>query len=78
MLSFQGVKYIDNHSIHFTVVAMRSGEQTDSEEKCRQWSAVYYMGRAKAESPLSQGPQTVFVNTLYTLSVLAQTHPQSP
>ena len=28
----------------------------------------------KAESPLSQGPRLVFVKTLYTLSVLAQTH----
>ena len=38
------------------------------------WSAVYYTGRPKAESPLSQGPQPVFVKTLYTLSVRAQTH----
>ena len=30
--------------------------------------------QAKAESPLSQGPQPVFVKTLYTLSVRAQTH----
>jgi len=30
--------------------------------------------RPKAESPLSQGPQPVFVKTLYTLSVRAQTH----
>ena len=35
---------------------------------------VYYTGGAKAESPLSQGPQPVFVKTLYTLSVRAQTH----
>ena len=28
----------------------------------------------KAESPLSQGPRPVFVKTLYTLSVCAQTH----
>ena len=28
----------------------------------------------KAESPLSQGPRPVFVRTLYTLSVHAQTH----
>ena len=28
----------------------------------------------KAESPLSQGPQPVFLKTLYTLSVRAQTH----
>ena len=26
------------------------------------------------QSPLSQGPQLVFVKTLYTLSVRAQTH----
>ena len=31
-------------------------------------------GRAKAESPLSQGPWPVFVKALYTLSVRAQTH----
>ena len=53
---------------------MRSGKQTHSEGQCRQWSAVYYTSRPKAESPLSQGPQPVFVKTLYTLSVLAQTH----
>ena len=35
---------------------------------------VYYTGGPKAESPLSQGPQPVFVKTLYTLSVRAQTH----
>ena len=28
----------------------------------------------KAESPLSQGPRPVFVKTLYSLSVLVQTH----
>ena len=32
------------------------------------------VGGSKAESPLSQGPQPVFVKTLYTLSVCAQTH----
>ena len=31
-------------------------------------------GRPKAESPHSQGPRPVFVKTLYTQSVLAQTH----
>ena len=31
-------------------------------------------GGPKAESPLSPGPRPVFVKTLYTLSVLAQTH----
>ena len=30
--------------------------------------------QAQAESPLSQGPQPVFVKTLNTLSVRAQTH----
>ena len=30
--------------------------------------------QAQAESPLSQGPQPLFMKTLYTLSVLAQTH----
>ena len=37
------------------------------------WSGVYYTGGPKAESPLSQGPQPVFVKTLYTLSVRTQT-----
>ena len=41
---------------------------------CRQWSAVYYTSTPKAQSSLSQGPQPVFVKTLYTLSVGAQTH----
>ena len=49
-------------------------EQTHSEGRCREWSAVYYTGGPKAESPLSQGPRPVFVKTLYALSVLAQTH----
>ena len=56
------------------VAATLSGKQTHSEGQCRQWSAVYYTSRPKAESPLSQGPRPVFVKTLYTLSVLAQTH----
>ena len=30
--------------------------------------------QAQAESPLSQGPRPVFVKTLYTLRVGAQTH----
>ena len=34
----------------------------------------YYTSGPKAESPISQGPQPVFVKTLYTLSVRAQTH----
>ena len=56
------------------VVTMCSRKQTHSEGQCRQWSAVYYAGGPKAESPLNQGPRPVFVKTLYTLSVLAQTH----
>ena len=55
-----------------SVVAMCSGKQTHSEGQCREWSAVYYTGGPKAESPLSPGPQPVFVKTLHTLS--AQTH----
>ena len=35
----------------------------------------YYTCGPKAESSLSQGPQPVFVKTLYTLSVRTQTHP---
>ena len=53
---------------------MCSGKQTHSEGQCRWRSAVYYPGGPKAESPLSQGPRPVFVKTLYTLSVRAQTH----
>ena len=53
---------------------MRSGKQTHSEGQYREWSAVYYTGGPKAESPLSQGLRPVFVKTLYTLSVRAQTH----
>ena len=59
-----------------TVVATRSGKQTHSEGRCRQWSAVYYTGGPKAESPLSLGPRPVFLKTLYTLSVRAK--PTSP
>ena len=55
-------------------VATRSGKQTHSEGQCREWSAVYYTGGPKAESPVSQRPRPVFVKTLYTLSVRAQTH----
>ena len=58
----------------YRVVATCSGKQTHSEGQCREWSAVYYTGGPKAESPLSQGPPPVFVKTLYTLSVHAQTH----
>ena len=62
------------------VVATRSRKQTHSEGQCRQWSAVYYTGGPKAESPLSQGSRPVFVKTLYTLSVRVQTSisPKSP
>ena len=56
------------------VVATCSRKQTHSEGQCRQWSAVYYTSRPKAESPLSQGHRPVFVKTLYTLSVCTQTH----
>ena len=38
------------------VVATRFGKQTHSEGQCREWSAVYYTGGPKAESPLTQGP----------------------
>ena len=62
------------HSGLESVVAMCSWKQTHSEGQCSYWSAVYYTGGPKAESPLSQGPRPVFVKTLYTLSVLAQTH----
>ena len=51
------------------VVVRRFGKQTHSEWQCRWWSAVYYTGGPKAESPLSQGPRPVFVKSLYTLSV---------
>ena len=56
------------------IVATCSRKQTHSEGQCREWSAVYYTCRPKAESPLSQGPRPVFMKTLYTLSVRAQTH----
>ena len=48
------------------VVAMRFGKQTHSEGQCRWWSAVYYTGGPKAESPLSQGPRPAFVKIFYT------------
>ena len=53
---------------------MRSGKQTHSEGQYREWSAVYYTGGPKAESPLSQGLRPIFVKTLYTLgtSLVAQ------
>ena len=62
------------HRVSDAVVATRSGKQAHSAGQCRQWSALHYTGGPKAESPLRQGPRPVFVKTLYTLSVLAQTH----
>ena len=55
------------------VVVSRFGKQTHSEWQCRWWSAVYYTGGPKAESPLSQGPRPVFVKNFCILSVRAQT-----
>ena len=46
------------------VVVTHSRKETHSEGQCREWSAVYYTGGPKAESPLSQGPRPVFVKTL--------------
>ena len=57
-----------------SVVATHSRKQTHSEGQRRYWNVVYYTEGPKSESPLSQGPQLVFVKTLYTLSVHAQTH----
>ena len=57
------------------VVTTCSGKQTHSEGQCRQWSAAYYTGGPKAESPLSQGPQPVFVKTLYTLKCTCSNPP---
>ena len=56
------------------IVATCSRKQTHSEGQCREWSAVYCTRGSKVESPLSQGPRPVFVETLYTLSVSVQTH----
>ena len=55
-------------------VATCSGKQTPSEEQCREWSAVYYTGGPKAESPLSQGPRPAFVKIFYTPYVRVWTH----
>ena len=52
-----------------SVVAMCSRKQTHSEGQCTWWNAVCYTSRPKAEFPLSQGPQQVFVKTSSTLSV---------
>ena len=56
------------------VIGTHSGKQTHSEGQCRQWSAVYYTGGPKAESPLSQGPRPAFMKIFYTLCVRVQTH----
>ena len=56
-----------------SVVAMSFVKQTHSGQ-CRQWSAVYYTSRPNPESPLSRRLRPVFVKSLYTLSVCAQTH----
>ena len=61
-----------------TVTATRSGKQTHSEGQCRQRSAVYYTGRPKAESPLSQGPRPAFVKIFYSPCVHVQTHHPNP
>ena len=60
--------------LSFCVVATHSGKQTHSEGQCRQWSAVYYTGGPKAESPLSQGPRPAFVKIFYTPCVCVRTH----
>ena len=59
------------------VVAMHSRKQTHSEGQCREWSTVYYTGKPKAESPLSQGPRPVYVKILYTLGMPKPTSPNS-
>ena len=69
-------KLINNVKFYHSplAVAMCSGKQTHSEGQCREWSAAYYTGGPKADSPVSQGLRPVFVKTLYTLSLRAQTH----
>ena len=60
-----------------SVLVTCSGKQTHSEGQCRSWSAVYYTGRPKAESPLSQGPQSAVVKIFYTPCVCVRTyHPK--
>ena len=62
--TFRGL--LQHHSLKASVVAT----QRDNAE-----SGVQFITPGpKAESPLSQGPLPVFVKTLYTLNVLAQTH----
>ena len=70
----QGIFPTQGANLYLYVVATSSGKQIHSEGQCRWWSAVYYTSGPKAQSPLSQGPRPVFVKTLYTLSVRAQTH----
>jgi len=66
MLFLPDILHLERPSDHPIVVATRSGKQTHSEGQCRQWSAVYYTGGPKAESPLSQGPRPAFVKIFYT------------
>ena len=63
-------KLINNVKFYHSplAVAMCSGKQTHSEGQCREWSAAYYTGGPKADSPVSQGLRPVFVKNLYTLS----------
>ena len=69
-------KLINNVKFYHSplAVAVCSGKQTHSEGQCREWSAAYYTGGPKADSPVSQGLRPVFVKTLYTLSVCDQSH----
>ena len=60
----------NNQDIIYGVIATRSRKQTHSEGQYRQWSAVYYTGAPKAESPLGGGPRPVFAKTLYTLKCM--------
>ena len=61
-------------SISPSVTATRSRKPTHSEGQCKWWSAVYYTGGPKAESPLSKGPWPAFVKIFYTTGVYVQTH----
>ena len=54
------------------VAATRSGKQTQKDNADSGVQFITPVG--PRQSPLSQGPRPVFVKTLYTLSVLAQTH----
>ena len=68
------VKQGDRQEHIHNVIATLSGKQTHSEGQCRQWSAVYYTGGPKADSPFSQGPRPAFVKIFYTPCVHVQTH----